>query len=798
MNARVTALKARLKCDRYPICIEKYLLVLESLRRSEDVPEVFRRALATAHYLDHRTVFIEDGELIVGNVASRPMGLEADPDGPTWTCEEMAHLRREGFDISNEDEAALRATDDYWAMGPRTLWERMGSCFDEERLWPFIQSGILFPGWKTRSEGRGHGSAGGGWGLGFGQSLIVVDFARVLNEGLGSLVDQAEQALAGIDYGEHDALERESFLKAVVVVNLAVIRHARRFAELAAQTAETESDPTRRQELLRIAETCERVPERPARSFREAIQSFWFTWAMIANGTAAGGRFDQLLGPFYTADLARGAIDQAAALELLECLRIKVMQINRISGGKSQREKWAGLARWNNWVIGGVTPEGLDATNPLTHLILDAARDCPTPHHTITLRVHDGTPDDLLRHALEVVQTGMGMPAFVSDRSYLGFLTGNGVPIEEARDYALAGCLDAMIPGRSRNHAFGMFIVPLVLMIALNDGIDARTGWRLGPPTGQLASFHGYEDLVTAFQLQLAHFMRLAAEEHDILLRAQAETFPDAFHSALMDDALEVGRDALSRRMPFENGSVLNPVGMITVADSLAVIKRLVFDDHFVTGAELAAAMAADWKGYDELRERCLAVPKYGNGDVYVDSIAAGLYRFWASTAQSFTSVFGASVKPAGVSITTYGPAGAVLGATPDGRHAGENLADGTMSAVQGRDRSGPTAMIRSALAIDQRPYQSTLLNLKFHPSAIQTPADLDKLACLIRVYFENGGKQVQFNVVSREMLLEAQRHPDRYRDLVVRVAGYSAYFVQLNPRVQADIIARTEHSAVA
>ena len=519
---------------------------------------------------------------------------------------------------------------------------------------------------------------------------------------------------------------------------------------------------------------------------------------MIANGTAAGGRFDQLLWPFLEADLKTGAIDEASALELLQCLRIKVMQVDRISGGKSQREKWAGLARWNNWVIGGVDAAGRDATNPLTHLVLEAARDCPTPHHTITLRIHDGTPDGLMRHALEVVKAGLGMPAFVSDCSYIGFLTDSGVPLEEARGYALAGCLDAMIPGRSRNHAFGMFIVPLVLSIALNGGRDPRTGVQLGPPTGRLEDFGSFDDLMRAFRAQLAHFMGLAAEEHNILLRAQAETVPDAFHSALMDGAIEAGRDALERVMPFENGSVLNPVGMISAADSLAALKAVVFDRRVASPAELAAALRADWEGHGVLRAICLAAPKYGNGDPYVDSIAAGLYRFWAETALGFRSIFGATVKPAGVSITAYGPAGAVTPATPDGRHAGENLSDGTMSAVQGRDLHGPTAMIRSALAIDQRPYQSTLLNLKFHPSALRSTSDLDKLAQLIRVYFENGGKQVQFNVVSRELLLEAQRDPDSHRDLVVRVAGYSAYFVQLNPRVQADIIARTEHSSIA
>jgi formate C-acetyltransferase len=797
MNERVSRLKQRLSRDSYPICTEKYLICVEHFRMSEGQPEILRRAEATAKYLDRRTIFIVDDELIVGNVASREMGLEADPDGPTWTPAEMAHLRSEGFEISEEDEAALRSTDDYWASGSRTLWQRMGRYFDDDRLWPFIQSGVLFPPWENKTEGRGTGSAGGGWGLGFGQSLIVIDFAKALYQGLGALVKEAESALAKLHYDSPDAADRADFLRAVIIVNNAVIRHSHRFAALAEQMARKETRSERKAELLKIAETCWRVPEYPARDFREAIQAFWFVWAMIANGTAAGGRFDQLLWPFYERDLASGAIDEDQALELLECLRIKVMEINRISGGKSQREKWAGLARWNNWVIGGVTPEGEDATNPLSYLVLRAARDCPTPHPTITLRVHEGTPDDLMLEALKLVRTGIGMPAFVSDKSYIDFLTDNGVDVELARDYSLAGCLDAMIPGRSRNHAFGMFIVPMVLNITLNNGRD-QAGRRIGLETGSLEDFQSFEDLMDAFKRQLAHFMELAAEEHNILLRAQAETCPDAFHSGLMCDAIEVGHDALDRVMPFENGSVLNPVGMITVADSLAALKKVVFDDRSATAAQMRNALAKDWADSEELRRICQDAPKYGNGDPYVDSIAADLYSFWAETAQGFRSIFGATVKPAGVSITAYGPAGAATGATPDGRHSGDNLADGTMSAGQGRDRRGPTAMIRSAMAIDQRPYQSTLLNLKFHPSAMATESDLNKLGDLIRTYFEHGGKQIQFNVVSREMLIEAQRHPEDYRDLIVRVAGYSAYFVQLNERVQADIIARTEHSSVA
>jgi formate C-acetyltransferase len=414
--------------------------------------------------------------------------------------------------------------------------------------------------------------------------------------------------------------------------------------------------------------------------------------------------------------------------------------------------------------------------------------------------VHEKTPESLMLKALEVVKTGIGMPAFVGDKSYIQYLLNHGISLREARDYALAGCLDLNLAGRSRINAIGMFIVPLVFEIAMNNGIDRRTGRQLGPRTGDFESFTTFEDFMKAFREQLTHFMGLTAEEHNILLKAQTELFPDAFHSCLMVGAIKEGKDVLDRTMPFENGSVLNPVGMINVADSLAVVKKLVFEEKKMTAKELKDALDANWQGdkYQEIRKMCLAVPKYGNGDYYVDSIAREIYRYWVDIAVTFPTVWGGTMKPAGISITAHAPAGSYTGATPDGRYAGETLADGTMSAAQGRDTNGPTALIRSAMTIDQIPFQSTLLNVKFHPSALESTEDLRKLSDLIKIYFEAGGKHIQFNVVDKNMLLDAQTFPEKYRDLIVRVAGYSAYFVSLSGAIQDEIIKRTEYSRVA
>lgn len=797
MNERITRLLESIAVDRYPLCIEKSRLMTESFRKTDGEPMILRRARALAHMLDNITIFIEDDQLIAGNAASKPMGLEFDFYAGLWSQNEIDDLKQAGYDITAEEEAEIIRMNAFWKdYNPLS---RMGRLFDD-RLWPFMQSGMILPPWKNREEGSGGGYAESGMGLGPGFYLMTVDFERVLNKGLNDILKETEEELNKYQGPKAEETDRVHFLQSVLIAQRAVIRFADRFAVLAEEMAAASVDANRKKELEKIAVTCRKVPANPAGSFYEALQSFWFIFLMITpSPTASFGRFDQYMYPFYHKDIEKGAITDTDVLELLQCLRIKDMQINRTSG-KLARQKNAGMAKWHNMTIGGVTPEGEDATNELSYLILDALKLCPVPHHTVTVRVHEGTPEDLMLKALEVVKTGIGMPAFVGDKSYVGYLTGEGVALKDARDYAMAGCIDAAITGKSRIASYGMFIVPKVLEVTLHNGIEPQTGRQLGPETGEFGNFVSFDDFLTAFKTQLRYFLGLHAEKNNIELQVSRELFPDPLRSSLMDDGIKAGKALLDRTFPFENGAVMNPVGMINVVDSLAAIKKLVFEEKKFSNQELKDALRSNWKGdgYAEMRKMFLAAPKFGNNDEDVDAIATDLFRFWADTTVQFETCLGGKHKPTGVSVSAQWPGGTLTGATPDGRYAGECLADGTVSPMRGMDLHGPTAALNSAMKIDQTAYQAALLNMKFHPSSLKTDADLRKLSFLIRTYFSMNGKHIQFNVVNRKVLTDAQENPERHKDLIVRIAGYSAYFTQLGRPMQNEIIGRTEHEGLA
>ena len=794
MSQRITKLLDGIHVERYPICCEKSKLITESFVKSEGEPQIIRRAKALSHVLDNIPIFIQDSELIVGNSASKPMGIEIDFDYGIWSPEEIQCLIDEGYLVTEDDKAAIVEMNKYWCG--KNLVDNIGRLLDDERLWPFKQSGVVLPPWNNRTEGSGGGYAQSGMGLGPGFLLFSVDIPKVLNEGLNSIINDAEKELRNVRINDNDSIKKIEFLTSVIIGLRAATRFADRFSKLANELVIKEKSPVRKKELERIVETCRRVPANPARNFYEAIQSFWFIFLLInPSPTVAAGRFDQYMYSFYKEDKEAGKISEEEALELLQCLRLKDMELNRISG-KINRQKNSGMAKWHNWTIGGVKPDGSDATNEMTYLILEAAKRCRTPHHTITLRVHDGTPEALMFKAIDVVKTGIGMPAFVGDRSYIEFLLHNGVPIREARDYIMTGCIDVNIPGKSRIAAYDMFIVPVVFDIFMHNGIDRKTGKRVGPATGELESFTTFDALMDAFKKQLFHCMSLSAECNNIHLHVCKQLFPEPVRSSLMINAIKEGKDLLDRTFPLENAAVLNAVGMINVADSIAAIKKLIFDEKKISMEELKVALETNWAGdkNEQIRQLCIAAPKYGNDDDYVDNIVKDLYQFWAENTIKFKNIYGGTMKPTGISISAQWPGGALTGATPDGRYSGECLADGTMSPMHGRDIHGPTAIIKSALKVDQVPYQATLLNMKFHPSAVQNIEDVEKLSSLIRTYFSLGGKHIQFNVVSKDIMLEAQKRPENYRDLIVRVAGYSAYFVQLGKVVQDEIINRKEY----
>ena len=792
---RIKRMQAALKVDSFPFCAEKPKLVIESWRQNEGLPSILRRAKATAHYLDNRTIYIDDDELICGNVASRPMGLEASCWGPFWDDDDLDSILEGGrYTITDEDRKTLRDLDSFWDGQSRQMYEWQGRFYDDDHLWPFIRSGILCPPWTSKVKGRGSGGAGFGWGLGIGLSFFVPDYKKIIDEGIKARVDEAKEELHKLRYVDNDSFDKADYLKACIIALEAMQRMYHRYGDACTKKAEETKDETRKQELLRMADTCHSLAENGARDFRDAIQAFWFYWMMITHGTVPGGRFDQYMYPYYRRDIDAGKITDDEVLELIECLRIKIMQFNFVSGNAKQRDKWAGMARWHNFLIGGVDREGKDASNELSYLVIRAAYEVRTPQFTITLRVTEDTPKELMMEALKLVKTGLGMPAFVSDKSYINGLVEQGVPLEEARDYALAGCLDLNLPGRSRINALGMFIVPKVLDIVMHNGVMRETGEQLGLKTGEMKDFKTYEDFEKAFKEQLYYFMGMYNEEHNILCRVTREINNDVVHSAFAYDGIRCGRDIANRKMPYENASLLNPVGMISVVNSMAAIKYVVFEKHLATMEEMFNAIEANWEGYEELHKICEDAPKFGNGIDLVDDIAADFYQFWVDSAKTFTTIYGEPPRPTGISITAHAPGGSYTCATPDGRCCGQTLPDGVVSPAQGTDTNGPTASLSSAMKINQDSFNAMLLNMKIHPSALKTDADLEKLGALIKTYMMNGGKHIQFNVVDNATLKKAQEKPQEYKDLVVRVAGYSTYFTLLTPAVQNELIARTEN----
>lgn len=797
MSPRIRRLFDRFNATRngpFPVCIEKGRLLTEAYRASESRPAVIRNACAIARLLDEMPVFLEEDEPICGNLASKPNGVELTCLFGLWRPDDLDALAADGFVVDPADLPVIADMNAYWEK--RALTARTTQLYDDERLWPFAQLGVVLPAFTSKAEGWGSGQMGGGYGVRheISQIIGVFQIEKVLQRGLRSLIDEAREALAATRIRSADDVGRVDLLNAIVITLEALIRFAHRFADLAEREAGT--DP----ELARLAAACRHVPERPARSFHEAMQALWFTALVILpSNVLSFGRIDQILDPYYQADLGAGRITEAEALEYLQWLRIKDSQALTIAG-KSHRNKLAGFSKWHNCAIGGQRSDGSDATNAVTYLVLEAARTCPAPHHTITLRVHDGTPAPLLDKALELVASGIGLPAFVGDRSSLAYLQSEGVPLEVARGYALAGCLGVNLPGRSRIVAGPMFVAPLVFHYALGDGVDPRTGRQVGPRTGKLEDFASFDALFDAVKAQLRHFQTLAAEFNNVTIHAYGELFPQPFESALTEGGIGAARNVLGRTLPFENASVLNCIGMINVADSLAAIRRLVFEERAVTLPELKRHLDANWAGAagEALRRRALAAPKFGNDDDAADAIAAELYACWADGANALTTTYGGTHKPNAISIgTSPWPGGLSTPATPDGRFAGEPLAEEAVTPMRGRAVEGALASLRSAAKIDQSRYLAMALDMRFSPAALATPEGVADMARMIRDYFAAGGKHIQFNVVDSGLLARAMADPQEHGDVMVRLGGCSAYFAHLPRPVQEEIMLRTEFASV-
>lgn len=783
--------------SRIPLSAAKARLITESFRATEGKPTLIRSAMAFAHIIDNATIFIKDHELIVGNPASQPWGVEITHLWGTWPEDELNSLEHDGYQISAKDKDEILRLNKYWQG--RTLTARMTELYDDAHLWPFAQHGIVLPSFKSKEEGWGPGGLiGAGYGVHHEISNVLAtpDIEHVMRRGLNTIIQEAETELSSTRLNSSNAVGKADFLRAALIALHATIRLAKRFSLLATEMASKETDPVRRDELQQIAAICNRVPAKPARNFREAMQAYWFMFlVMLPSGTLGMGRLDQIFYPWYKQDRKNGEITDEQVIELFAMLRLRSMEIT-IQGSSAHRNKWAGGSKWHNCVIGGQTRSGADATNELSYLILDAALACPTPHYTLTMRVHEKTPSSLMRKGLEVARTGLGMPAFVGDPSMIDYLLTKGIPISDARDYNMSGSMNITLTGASRIGASPMFLLPRVLIIAMNGGDDPWSGKRFGPQTKPLEAHENFEEFMQTFKAHLAFFLKCQAEFNNVTIYSTGDRYPRPIDSVLMRDGIKAGCDLMQRTLPYDNSNHVNPIGIVNTADSLAAIRQLVFEQKAFDGKQLRQALQDNWEGErgKSIRELCLAAPKFGNDDDRVDLLAAELYRFMAQQIMTLPNVTGGMCNPSALSIgTSPWPGGAVTGATPDGRMADEPLAEEALTPTRGREQHGPWEIIASALKVDQLPYQIVEMDLNFSRAALASDDALNDLEEMLRFYFRSGGKHVQFNVYDVEELRAAMEQPDKNPDLIVRLGGTSAYFMQLSPDLQKEMIKRSQ-----
>ena len=795
MYERIERMKPRYLVDHYPICIEKYRIYADVVEQNRNDPPAVQRGKVFNAWMNRMPIDIADDELIVGIGASKPMGLEIDPNYGIWTQDEIDSLVEDGYLIDEQDQKDLQELNR--KHNPATQMGMQGDIYYEqadEHIIKLLKCGLVLPPWKDKAAGKGVGGGYAQSGLGLGPSLVLlcVDYEKLLKNGTLALIDQCKKLQSELKFFDAESIDKFRYYQGVILCLEGMNTLARRYSALAAEKAAAQADPVRKAELEQISAICAKVPMYPAETFREAMQCFWFQMLCLSPSTTLpGGRFDQIMFPYYKADLDAGRITKEEATELLCLLRLKDMELNRTSG-KNNRKKNAGFAKWHNFLIGGVKADGTDATNELSYMILDAALITRTPHHTITLCIAESTPMDLIMKGVECQVAGLSMPAFISDESYTRFFTMHGVPIEDAREYAITGCLDANLPGKSRTGPVPMTIMSVIFDLMRHNGINPKTGEQAGIATGDFTKFESFEELWQAWEKQFRYCIGVVGERNNVELKITQEILIDPLRSALMQNGIESGTDIWKRHdIPFDNTASVCTIGMVNVGDSLTAIKKLVFDDKKYTMQALYDALEADWVGYEAMQKDFLAAPKFGNNDPYADEIVARCYKLFTDFVPTLPTITGGITVPCGISITSHQPGGLLTGATPDGRKAGTLLADGTMSPMQGRDVNGPVAVMSSALKVDQDPFQATLLNMKFDPNNLKTDADKQKLANLIRTYVRNGGKHVQFNVVTQQTLIDAHEHPENHRELMIRIAGYSAYFVQLNQQMQTEVINR-------
>lgn len=766
------------------ICIERAYLMTEAYKENEDEPVVIRRAKALAKVLENLTVHIEDGELIVGNATSKVRGGNLMPEIDwQWPLNELDTLSTREWNryapISEEDKAKLREFLPYWKG--RAIVDKWWKVLPDEArdLMYIIHSN---GGFAASSIHPGH---------------CIPDFEGVLGLGLHGIRREVEERIARLNAADSGDFRRHQFYRAVNITLDAAVTFAERHAALARDLAAKEGGAQRKAELLKVAETCEWVPANPARTFHEALQSIWLTYVPFRiEGDSFGisfGRADQYLYPFYKKDLEEGRITREQAQELIALLFIKVNG-TLIPQCDAASPTFGGYPLTCVFTIGGVSKDGEDAVNELSYVFLDAQEDTGLPGDDIAVRVSESNPTDFMMRACEVARVLNGKFKWVSDKTSIRQLLHDGKPIEYARDYAVEGCFQPSVAGYSHDLPGGAFNVPLMLELALNDGVSRITGRQMGPQTGDPREFETYQQLWNAYTRQVEALLPYALLYKNADMQLFAELAPAPFQSALFPGCIEKGLDLMQGgTMPYMTHCTLLG-GAPNVGDSLAAVKKAVFEDKRLTMAQVVDALDKNFEGCEEVLHILSSAPRFGNDEEYVDSIVNDVLVHGSDQIAKVKCYSGGRSTAAAAIVTANIGLGAVVGALPDGRKAREPLSEGGISPYQGRNVSGATATLNSVARLDHvKLTGGSVLNMRVNPASLKNEASKRRFVSLIRTYCETGGFLVQFNFADSATLLAAQKKPEQYRDLLVRVATYSALFVELSPELQDDIIRRME-----
>jgi len=786
MNRRVRKLRNQSIVTKPYITSERAILVTEfyksNIAGQSSAP--VKRALALKHLLEKKKIWIGEGELIVGERGPSP---KAVPTYPEICCHSL------------EDLGILNSR------------KKTPYLIDEETR--RIYKEVIIPFWKDKSiRGVIFNRMSDEWKAAY-QAGIFTEFLeqrapghtvlgdKIYSKGLILFEEEIIGSMKSLDLlHDPEAYKKVEELRAMKIAADALIHYAKRHAEKAKQLLKNEKDPDRKEEFKKIAEVCTHVPAHAPRDFWEALQYYWFVHIGVITelnpwDSFNPGRLDQHLYPFYKKGIEDGILTREKARELLQLFWIK---FNNQPAPPKVRVTAEESNTYNDFAlinVGGVKADGSNAVNELSYLILDVVEEMRIPQPSSMVQISKKSPDDFLKRALRIIRIGFGQPSVFNTDAIIQELLRQGKTIEDARNGGASGCVETGSFGKECYILTGYFNMPKVLEITLNNGVDPRTGQKIGLETGDSINFGSFDELFDAFRKQLEYFVDIKIKGNNIIERLYAEYLPAPFLSLLIDDCIQKGKDYNDGGARY-NTSYIQGVGLGTVTDSLTAIKFQAFDEQQITFRELLKALRVNFERYEKLRQRLLnKTPKYGNDDEYADQIMKIIFDAYYNAIDGRPNTKGGNYRINLLPTTVHIYFGKVTGAMPDGRKSGEPLSEG-ISPVQGADRKGPTAVVKSVSKIDHVKTGGTLLNQKFAPELLANEDGLDKLAHLIRTYFKLDGHHIQFNVISADTLRDAQKHPEKYRDLMIRVAGYSDYFVNLSVELQNEIIKRTEHKS--